>query len=258
MSLLLAGLICAGTSGAMVVGRWLARRRDGDGQGTGHVRADGPRADPKDDEATHPEDGGGSESVVAVGSGSAGAAADAPPMRPKARSPGVREAKAGMASSPPLAGFPCQLGDVILQITGEEAWLAGALVLSEEVPVAALFVAPDAGHDTAIYARPGPRSALFWLAPLDPAAVLVGGEAPNAVELRAMRFDRVRRLPLRVRRAGVGAPDVGDVVVVAEYVSAGSERLLVLKGNAGVRAWSGHELDASAFEVIPSGSATLD
>lgn len=235
MSLILAGLICAGASGAMVVGRWLSRRRDGDGKGDASTTAG-------DDAA-----GGGDSSDGGE-----------PARRSKPRPVRADDAKPGVVSSPPLAGFPCQLGDVILQITGEEAWLAGALVLEEEVPVAALFVAPDAGHDTAVYARSGPRSTLFWLAPLDPAEVLVGGEPPNAVELHATRFDRVLRLPLHVRRAGVGAPDVGDVVVLAEYVSAGSERLIVLKGNAGVRAWRGLELESSAFEVIPSGSATLD
>lgn len=251
MSLLLAGLICAGASGAMVVGRWLVRRRDGE------VSSD----DPPPKAADEGEDGDGNAKAKTKAESGEGDVAKKP--RPSTPPGGAAKRKKAPvatsdASSPELAGFPCQLGDVILQMTGEEAWLAGALVLSEEVPVAALFVAPDAGHDTAVYARPGPRATLFWLAPLDPAAVLVGGEPPNAVELRATRFDRVRRLPLRVRRAGVGAPDVGDVVVVAEYASAGSERLLVLKGNAAVRAFHGHELEASTFEVIPSGKATLE
>ncbi len=234
MSLLLAGLICAGASGAMIVGRWLARRRDG---GAGEV----PAADAaKKDDASASADAAGEDE------------------KEKAKKPLRTGRPPAAAKSPPLEGFPCQLGDVLMRETGEEAWLAGALVLSEEVPVSALFVAPDAGHDTAIYARPKPRAMLCWLEPLDPSAVLVGGEPPTAVELRSVRFDRVRRLPVRAKRAGVGAPDVGDVVVIAEYASAGSERLLVLKGNAGVRAFHGHELDASAFEVVPSGDATME
>lgn len=234
MSLLLAGLICAGASGAMVVGRWLARRREG---------AEG-----------EPEDKAGGEKAEGAKEDAKARSSDAPEKVKKA----ARAARTAEAKSPPLEGFPCQLGDVLMRETGEEAWLAGALVLAEEVPVSALFVAPDAGHDTVIYVRPKPRPSLAWLVPLDPNAVLVGGEPPNAVELASVRFDRVRRLPLRARRAGVGAPDVGDVVVVAEYASAGSERLLVLKGNAGVRAFRGEELDASAYEVIPSGDATME
>jgi hypothetical protein len=64
--------------------------------------------------------------------------------------------------------------------------------LSEEVPVAALFVAPDAGTDCAIYVRPKLREALYWLTPLD-----------------------------------------ADAVIVAEYTSAGAERLLVMKSSNG-------------------------
>lgn len=223
MSLLLAGLVLAGTSGALMVGRWMARRR-AEPAGADATTGAKPDEEKPADEATN--------------------------------KPVKRTLPEGNA--PHLEGFPCQLGDVLMRITGEEAWLAGGLVLSEEVPVAVLFVAPDAGHDCAIYVRPPPKEALFWLEPLDPGAVLVAGEPPSSVEHGGVRFDRARRLPLRPRRIGVGAPDVGDAVVVAEYASAGSERLLVLKATTGAaRAYRGTELDASAFEVIPSGSATL-
>jgi hypothetical protein len=211
VSILLAGLICAGASGAMVVGRWLARRRDGEGKRVEEKGKEGATVERDHD-------------------GSAG-----------------------------LPGFPCQLGDVLMRVTGEEAWLAGGLVLSENVPVAALFVAPDAGADCAIYVRPAPRECVLWLEPLDPGAVLVGGEPPTSVEIGRVRFDRTRRLPLRPRRVGVGAPDLGDAVVVAEYASAGAERLLVLKSTNGTTsAYRGLELERSAYEVIASGSATLD
>lgn len=64
---------------------------------------------------------------------------------------------------------------------------------------------------------------------------------------------------LRPRRIGVGAPDLGDAVIVAEYASAGAERLLVLKANTGAfRAYRGLELEESSFEVIASGDATLE
>lgn len=210
MSLILAGLIVAGTSGALVVGRWLVKRR-------GRPNEDTERA----------------ESAEA-------------PSTPK-RGEEVR-----------LEGFLCQLGDVVMRITGEEAWLAGGIILSEEVPVAVLFVAPDA-LDRAIYVRARPNDTLLWLEPLDPSAVLVGSEPPSAVEHGGVRFERARRLPLRPRRIGVGAPEVGDAVIVAEYASAGAERLLVVKGDAGVvRAYRGLELDPSSFEVIATGTSTTD
>jgi hypothetical protein len=246
VSLLLAGLIVGGASGAAFVGRWLARRR-------------GAAIESKSSDA----DGAGGEAASVAGSPapeapaapSAAASTEGSSAR-AARKPAARKIEGPQGH---LEGFPCQLGDVLLRLTGEEAWLAGGLVLSEEGPVAALFVAPDAGHDCAIYARPRPREAICWMEPLDPGAVLVGGEPPNAVEHGGIRFDRVRRLPLRPKRIGVGAPDAGDALILAEYASAGSERLVVMKCTSGASfAYRGEELEASTYEVIPSGRATLD
>jgi hypothetical protein len=230
VSFLLAGLIVAGTSGAIAVGRWLSRRQEG---------APEPKPGEREGETTKKDADGAPVSTSATTS-------KRPPKR-KVEGPSAH-----------LDGFPCQLGDVIMRITGEEAWLAGGVVLSEDAPIAALFVAPEAGHDCAIYARPRPREALYWMEPLDPGAVLVGGEPPSSVEHRGIRFDRVRRLPLRTKRIGVGAPDVGDAVIVAEYASAGSERLLVMRSNSGTsNAYRGEELEISSYEVIASGKSTL-
>jgi hypothetical protein len=228
VSLLLAGLIVAGTSGAIAVGRWLSRGREAATVETG---------DAKDVEERR-----------------------APPSSSDEAKKGAKKPVKRTLEGPHahLEGFPCQLGDVLLRLTGEEAWLAGGLVLCEEGPVAALFVAPDAGHDCAIYARPKPREAVYWMQPLDPKAVLVGGEPPSSVEHGGIRFDRERRLPLRPKRIGVGAPDVGDAVVLAEYSSAGSERLLVIRSTSGTsHAYRGEELEASSYEVIASGRSTL-
>ncbi len=232
MSFILASLLVASASGALAVGRWLARQRDG----SIDKKSEGPT-----DEAATATD------VATKDDATKGVVSKKPPKR-SAEAPHAH-----------LDGFPCQLGDVLMRPTGEEAWLAGGLVLYEEGPVAALFVAPDAVHDCAIYARPQPRESIFWLEPLDPGAVLVGGEPPTSVEHDGIRFDRVRRLPLRPKRIGVGAPDVGDAVVLAEYASAGAERLLVMRSTSGAsRAFRGVELEASMYEVIPSGRTTLD
>ncbi len=234
MSLLLAGLIVAGASGAVGVGRWLARRRDGAKERAPEANAPNPTSE-----------------------GNAGPPTDAPTADTKGVKKPIKRAIEGQHAH--LEGFPCQLGDVLMRVTGEEAWLAGGLVLSEQAPVAALFVAPDAGHDCAIYVLPRPRETLYWLEALDPGAVLVGGEPPTSVEHEGVRFDRARRLPLRPQRVGVGGPDVGDAVVLAEYVSAGPSRLLVLRGTSGTsRAFRGVELEPSEYEVIASGRSTLD
>jgi hypothetical protein len=200
--------------------------------------------------------------VVLLGTGGAlalgrwlGVRRDGKPVDAPEAGGSPKEAK---AEEPSLEGFPCQLGDVVMRITGEEAWLSGAIVLSEELPLAALFVAPEAGQDRALFVTSRARDRITWLDPLDPSAVLVGGEPPHAVEHGGHRFERARRLPLNARRIGAGAPDVGDAVVVAEYVSSGAERLIVLKANNGnVFAWHGTELEAGAFEVIASGATTL-
>jgi hypothetical protein len=246
VSLILAGLVFAGTSGALLVGRWIVKRREAAAKATPDGREKEERDEDEDRaraevEAEVPERKDESEPKVA----------DPGPKKSRPR-PVAKQARR-------LEGFVCQLGDVVMRITGEEAWLAGGVVLSEDVPVAVLFVAPDARHDTAIYVRARPRDSLFWLEPLDPKAVLVGGEPPTSVEHGGIRFDRARRLPLRSRRIGVGAPELGDAVIVAEYVSAGAERLLVLKANTGdVRAYRGLELEPGSFEVIASGESTLE
>lgn len=227
MSLILAGLVFAGTSGALFLGRILARRR-----------ADAEPAPP--DEPAKPSEAPESK------------ADDEAPKRAPPRPP----PPGGAANR--VEGFVCQLGDVVMRMTGEEAWLAGGVVLSEEVPVAILFVAPEAGHDRMIYARTRPKGNILWLEPLDPGAIFVSGQPPSSVEHEGIRFDRARRLPLRPRRIGVGAPNLGDAVVVAEYTSPGAERILTLKANSGAAfCYRGIELEEGMFEVIPSGDATL-
>jgi hypothetical protein len=287
VSLILAGLVFAGTSGALYVGRLVAKRRAAAAAGVdppnkntdkdkAKSKGDKGDRDAKEKEGEEKEDDFDKrataevEAEIPTPKDSNPDAANADTGKKLSRKDAKADAKARDAKEKEkkrilqgekaqLDGFVCQLGDVLMRITGEEAWLAGGLVLSEEMPVAVLFVAPDAGHDCAIYVRARPRDSLMWLEPLDPNAILVGGEPPSSVEHGGIRFDRARRLPLRPRRIGVGAPDVGDAVVVAEYASAGAERLLVLKANSGtVCAYRGLELEEGSFEVISSGESTLE
>jgi hypothetical protein len=52
---------------------------------------------------------------------------------------------------------------------------------------------------------------------------------------------------------------VGDAVILAEYASAGAERLLVMRSTSGTsHAYRGIELEPSSYEVIASGRSTLD
>lgn len=170
--------------------------------------------------------------------------------------------KPGKAEDAPrridLGPFPCKLGDVVLRAGGDEAWLAGALVFSEELPVAVLFVAPDAGGDRALWVRPSPSASMSWLSPLDKDALPITGEPPNVLEHDGARFERTRRLPLRVTRIGSGAPDVGDSAIVAEYTNGVGEVLLVVAASGSSRAWRGSTLEEGTYDVLPNGEGDAD
>jgi hypothetical protein len=157
-----------------------------------------------------------------------------------------------------LTGFVCRLGDVVVRrLEGDEAWLAGALVLAEERPMAALFIAPDAGAGRAVLV-PGPaQTTLAWLTPIAAGQVTLGREPPQALEHAGTRFERTRRLPVRVRRLGTGAPEVGPSAVMGEYAAAGLERLVVVVGSEAALAWRGVSLSEAEYEVLPGGPSNL-
>jgi hypothetical protein len=163
-----------------------------------------------------------------------------------------------------LEGFVCRLGDVLLRrVEGDEAWLAGALVFAEDRPVAALFIAPEAHGDRALFV-PGPtQTVLTWLAPVAAgelgfaSLVTPGGEPPRTLEHGGTRFERTRRLPVRVERLGTGAPHVGKRAIVGEYAGAGAERLLVIAGTDAALAWRGVAMTEGEYDVLPGGKTTL-
>jgi hypothetical protein len=171
--------------------------------------------------------------------------------------------KAAGAAAPvardPLASFPCKVGDVVVRVAErDEAWLAGALLLEEERPVAALFVAPEAGGDRALFVRDAPGAGMTWLAPLEKGTLPLTKDPPHALEHEGHRFERTRRLPVRVSRLGTGAPSVGDRAVVAEYAGAAAERLLVVAGSEETLAWKGVALREDEYDVLPGGKSTLE
>jgi hypothetical protein len=157
-----------------------------------------------------------------------------------------------------LEGFPCKLGDVVVrQVEGDEAWLASALLFVEERPVAVLFVAPEARGDRAVLAPAPAQAALTWLSPIDARPLALGADPPRTLEHAGLRFQRTRRLPVRVRRLGMDAPRVGDRAVLGEYAAAGADRLVVVVGPEASRAWRGVTLSPREYEVLPGGQATL-
>jgi hypothetical protein len=167
-----------------------------------------------------------------------------------------RKEKAQRETDASLAAFPCHLGDVILAKHGEEAWLAGALVLCERLPMAVLFIAPDAGGDRAVLARPKPDTSLLWLAPASASSITVGREPPSSLEHENERFERTRRVPYRCERTGTGAPDLGQEVVFAEYKASIGDRLIVLIGSEGTKAWRGRVLEEGMYDLLPGSPPT--
>lgn len=169
--------------------------------------------------------------------------------------------KPALLTSPkedPLLNFSCHLGDVVMRAGGEEAWLAGAILFSEEMPAAVLFIAPDAGGDRALFLRPKPAEEMAWLMPIGEGELELAPEPPSSLEHKGERFDRVRRLPFGAQRLGTGAPDVGAEVVVAEYKSLPGEWILVIVGSGVARAWRGMLLEPGMYDVLAAGKSTLD
>jgi hypothetical protein len=177
------------------------------------------------------------------------------PALPEGTPPSTAEPKPAPRDLP--ASLPCKLGDVVVRVAGgAEAWLAGALVLGEEQPVAALFAAPEAGGDLALYVRDVPGSGIAWLSPLPEGAITATKEPPHTLEHDGVRFERARRVPMRVSRAGTGAPWPGDQAIVAEYTGPGSDRILVLAGTEKLLAWRGVLLGEGEYDVLPGTDTT--
>ncbi|MGD0524711.1 MAG: hypothetical protein ABSE49_06195 [Polyangiaceae bacterium] len=156
------------------------------------------------------------------------------------------------------ASFPCKLGDVVVRVAErDEAWLAGGLLFAEERPVAALFVAPEAGGDRALFVRDAPGAGMTWLAPITADAPAVTKEPPHALEHDGVRYERARRLPVNVTRVGSGAPSVGDRAIVAEYTGPAAMRLLILAGSEQTLSWKGVALGDGEYDVLPGSPDTL-
>ncbi|HEY2516363.1 MAG TPA: hypothetical protein VGI39_36075 [Polyangiaceae bacterium] len=166
-----------------------------------------------------------------------------------ARAP-EREPSAEEEAAIDWGAFPCALGDVVVRtLDHTEAWLAGGVVFCEDAPAGVLFIAPERGGEGAILAWPRPRRELGWLTPVHSAALAVGDDPPSAIELDGVRFERTRRLPLRLERVGTGAPDMGAQGVVGEYRAASGEIALVVVAEGVARGWRGRMLGEGEYEI---------
>jgi len=151
-----------------------------------------------------------------------------------------------------LAAFPCKLGDVVTSPMHGEAWLAGCLLLSEGTAVRAVFVAPEAGADRYVVAKPEPEPSLFLALSVPELARLLAHEPPMSLEHASSHYLRKRRLPLRCARLGAGAPAMGETLVYAEYEATGEGgALFILMGTEQTLVLHGSRLAPGMFDVYP-------
>ena len=148
------------------------------------------------------------------------------------------------------AGFDVDLGDVV-EIAGQELWLESAWLLSEAGDaVVALYAAREA----VLVVLPPPKRTVYLL---DAVELRVPDEPPATLESAGVRFERVRRIPVRVTSIGESAPLPWDEALLAEYRGLGGDALWLL-GRAGrAKAWQGRVVGESEIERWGGGGATL-
>lgn len=179
---------------------------------------------------------------------------------PKAAAKKKRDVAATTPASPStqnVSGFACQLSDVVMLGTGEEAWLCGAVSFSEEkggkgAQLAVLFSGPNMSGERFVLARKHAGAEdLFWLRKVDALPPYPGAEPPHVIELDGVRFDRERRLPVYTVRLGVDAPSFDEEVVLAEYHASTEERLFVVTASSRCHAYRGERLMQGMYDVLP-------
>lgn len=178
-------------------------------------------------------------------------------LRTDAAQPGAAAGGGGATVESAFERFHCKLGDVIVRTAErDEAWLAGALLFSEQSPIAALFVAPEAVADRGIYVRAGAPQ-IAWLAAVSGVAI-PSGDPPSAIEQGGAPYERRRRIPVRVERLGTGAPIVGDRAIIAEYDGPGDACLVLVAGAAATLVFCGSRLSEGDYDVLPGDASTLE
>jgi len=149
------------------------------------------------------------------------------------------------------AGFDIDMGDVV-DIGGRELWLEHAWLMSEErEPVAALLSASDAS----LVVLPPPSKSVFLLQEVE---LTLGDEPPTSIESRGVRFERARRLPIRVEPLGNTPPLPWDEAIFAEYRALGGDSLWVLARGGRAKAWQGRVVLESEIERWGGGQDTLE
>ncbi len=147
-------------------------------------------------------------------------------------------------------GFALELGDVI-DIDKQSLWLKHAwLALEGNDAVAALLFS---GQDVVVL-QPGAGLRLCLTREVE---LSVGLEVPSALELDGARFERVRRLPVRLLVVGDSPSPPFDEALLSELRGLSGEVLWVLTHGGFCKAYAGRSLDAAEVEYWGGGSLTV-
>lgn len=147
--------------------------------------------------------------------------------------------------------LPFGLGDVLVLRSGEEAWLAGASLLSEDAPIAVLFRAPSARVDRAIYLRANAPFEAAWLELLRVERGPI--EPPSSLEEGGVLFSRARRLPVSVARIEDASFDLEGNAILGEYRALGERRLLRVATSEAIMLFLGRRLAHDDYDRFPGG-----
>ncbi|MFO0612002.1 MAG: hypothetical protein U0414_05420 [Polyangiaceae bacterium] len=135
---------------------------------------------------------------------------------------------------------------------GRERWLAGGIIVFDGPTVAAgVFFAPEGSALEVVAAFPEPRRSILWLSPVE---VEIGHDAPTALEIQSVLLQRKRRLPVQLKRAGQGAPDLGSTALLAEYAAVGGDAALVLRTPERTYGWFGREVAHPDYDRMGKGA----
>lgn len=145
------------------------------------------------------------------------------------------------------------LGDVV-SVEGRERWLAGAIVVFDGTVVAAgVFFAPEGKTLEVVASFPEPRRSILWLSPVE---IEIGHEAPTSLEINSVFLQRKRRLPVQLKRAGQGAPELGATATLAEYAATGGDAALILRTPERTFGWFGREIEPPHYDRMGKGTPT--
>lgn len=185
--------------------------------------------------------------IAAAAAGIAGAAGYFAARRSAAAAaPSVPAPTPKAAPDPRLALLSLHLGEVVSR-DNVERWLTGALVCEEAGEIVCAIFSAHGGTEAGFVATfPPPRREIFWLQEV---SVTLGPEPPTSFEYDGVVVQRTRRLPVVVRRIGVGGPELEGQATFAEY-SASDSRAVLLVQQGRMIAWGGSLVSSDGYDVF--------